>query len=328
VERIGVGNVGEIMGKYTYYGHDLSYFSRKLESALVFYGADFDRVQVSLGVPSEEARKRAGTHIIPVLETPEGWALWDTTPIMRMLDARFSAKMFASGELGVLIHIIENFLDEWLGRTMVHYRWNYTESAEFAAPLLAGGDAQIAKDIAAWGSKACRATGVEPPHQQGMAEVEYERILKAIDVQLQQTRYLMGDAPCAVDTVILGGLRAHTMVDPAPSRLVDKYPRIQKWAAIGDGADDWDGSGALNGDTGFARAMLEEMQTAFVPFALANRKALAAREKAFTATIYGEDVSFLTRPYPEVACQMVSDHIAKMGAQDYVKSLGLGALYL
>lgn len=318
------------MGKYTWYGHDLSYFSRKLESALIFYGADFDRVEVKLGIPTEEARKRAGTHVIPVLETPEGWALWDTTPIMRMLDGRFpDRRMFAESELGLLIHIIENFLDEWLGRTMVHYRWHYRECTDFAAPIMGAGNDQIAKGIQAWGLKACRATGVEPPHQQAMTEAEYERIVAEVDSQLQQTLYLMGDAPCAVDTVILGGLRAHTMVDPVPSRLVDKYPRVRDWAEIGTGgADAWDGSGSQDANTDFARFMLEEMQQAFVPFALANRAALVAGDKIFTAHIYDEDVTYLARPYPETACRMVSEHVAQLGAENYVRSLGLGALYL
>ena len=138
----------------------------------------------------------------------------------------------------------------------------------------------------------------------------------------------MGSAPCAVDTVILGGLRAHTMVDPVPSRLVDKFPCVQEWAAIGSGADAWDESGTQDGTTNFAKFMLKEMQQAFVPFALANRKALGAGEKVFTAKIYDEDVSYLARHYPEKACQMVSEHIVQLGAKDYVKSLGLEALYL
>lgn len=216
-----------------------------------------------------------------------------------MLDARFPARrMFAEDELGLLIHIIENFLDEWLGRTMVHYRWHYRECAEIAAPILADGDEQVAKGIAAWGLKACRATGMESAHQQAMVETEYERILVAVDTQLQQTRYLLGNAPCAVDAVILGGLRAHTMIDPVPSRLVDKYPRVREWAEIGTGgADGWDGSGALSSDTGFAKFMLKEMQQNFMPFALANRAALAAGDKIFTANIYDEDVTYLARTY-------------------------------
>ena len=317
------------MKNYVCYGHDLSYFTRKLEAALMFYRADFTRETVKLTSVEEPARKRAGTHVIPVLETPEGWALWDTTPIMRMLDGRFPARrMFPHGKSGLLVHIIENFLDEWLGRTMVHYRWHYPECAKIAATELASGNAEVATNIAAWGAKACRATGTELPHQREMAEAEYERILMAVDAQLQQTRYLMGDAPCAVDTVILGGLRAHTMVDPVPNRLVDIYPRVRDWATIGGGADAWDGVEALDGSTDFAKFMLEEMQKAFVPFALANRTALGVGEKVFTANIYDEDVSYLARPYPEQACQMVSEHIARLGADEYVRSLGLEKLYL
>lgn len=317
------------MKNYVCYGHDLSYFTRKLEAALVFYGADFTRETVSLTSVEETARKRAGTHIIPVLETPEGWALWDTTPMMRMLDGRFAARrMFPHGETGLLVHIIENFLDEWLGRTMVHYRWHYPECAKVAASALASGDAEIAANIATWGAKACRATGTELQHQRDMVEAEYERILVAVNTQLALTPYLLGDAPCAVDAVILGGLRAHTMVDPVPSRLVDKFPRVRAWAEIGGGADTWNGRGSVDGSTDFAKFMLEEMRGTFVPFALANRKALGAGEKVFTVNIYGENVTYLARPYPEAACQMVSGHIAQLGAEDYVRSLELGALYL
>ena len=90
-----------------------------------------------------------------------------------------------------------------------------------------------------------------------MAEAEYERILEAVDKQLTLTPYLLGDAPCAVDAVILGGLRGHTMVDPVPSRLVDNYPRVRDWAEIGTGkADSWDGSGSQDSNTGFTKFML------------------------------------------------------------------------
>lgn len=313
---------------YTWYGHDLSYFSRKLEAALIFYGLDFERAQVRLGEVEETARKRAGTHIIPVLQTPEGWALWDTTPIMFLLDGRAPGRrMFGSGEKGVLAHIVENFLDEWLGRTMVHYRWHYKESADFAAPLLAVGNAQAEAGIRGWGLKACRATGVEPAYQQEMAEMEYRRIIEAVEAQLTEARFLMGNAPSAVDAVILGGLWGHTLADPAPRRMVTAYPRVVKWAESSKRG--WDGSGTLTKTpTDFAKAMIAEMKTAFLPFALGNRAALAAGKKGFMANVYGEDVSYLARPYPERACQMVSDHIRRENAEDMVRALGLADLYL
>lgn len=316
---------------YTWYGHPFSYFSMKLDAALGFYGLPFNKVEVTLATELEPIRKRAGTHMIPVLETPEGWALWDTTPIMFMLDARVPNRaMFGNGLNGLLVHMIENFLDEWLGRTMVHYRWHYPESAEFAAPQLASGNKDVAKGIAAWGLKACRATGVDTPHQQKMAEAEYERILNTAELQLGQSRYLMGNAPCAVDAVILGGLRAHTMKDPAPARLVARFPRVVEWAK--SGANNWDGIGDLadiNAPTDFAITMLAEMANGFIPFILGNRAALEAGEKTFNARIYDEEVSFLTRPYPEKACQMVNNHIARLSENTapVISEYGLQQLY-
>ena len=319
---------------YTWYGHPFSYFSMKLDAALKFYALSYEKKEISLGTELEPIRKRAGTHMIPVLETPEGWALWDTTPIMFLLDSRHPDRpMFGPGLSGLMVHVIENFLDEWLGRTMVHYRWHYQDSTEFAAPRLASGDAEKAKGIATWGLRACRATGVGSEHQQEMAEVEYKRLLRAADTQLQETRYLMGDAPCAVDAVMLGGLRAHTMNDPAPSRLVRQFPHVVKWAE--GGADLWDGSGNLapaSTPTGFATAMLAEMRNGFIPFILGNRKALANRDKSFIARVYNEDVSYLTRPYPEAACQMVNKHIQRLQRGDEapltaISAWGLQALY-
>ncbi len=319
---------------YIWYGHPLSYFSMKLDAALRFYDLPYEKVEIGLGQVLEPVRKRAGTHLIPVLETPEGWALWDTTPILFLLDGRFPDRaMFGDGLNGLLVHVIENFLDEWLGRTMVHYRWHYEACANSAAMQMAAGNAEIAKGIAGWGAKACRATGVETAYQQDMCEAEYARILQACEQQLRQTRYLMGDAPSAVDAVMLGGLRAHTMNDPVPAQLVAGFPRVVDW--VENRADVRKGRDRLapvENPTGFARAMLDEMQRGFVPFALANRRALAAGEKVFTAEVLGQKASFLARPYPEEACQMVREHAQRLQAlgvdvQTALSAWGLQALY-
>jgi len=306
----------------------------KLEAALRFYGLPFERHEVSLGTSTEPVRQRAGTHLVPVLETPEGWALWDTTPIMFLLDGRYPERaMFGNDLDGLLVHVVENFLDEWFGRTMVHYRWHYPDCAGIAAALMTGGDADRAADIAAWGLKACRATGVESAHQQAMVEQEYKALLTATEAQLAQTPYLMGDRPSAVDTVVLGGLRAHTMADPVPRRQVAQFPRVVEWAD--GGADGWDGTGILapaTSPTEFARAMLDMMPKGFFPFILGNRTALVAAEKAFTACVYGEDVSYLARPYPEKACEMVNDHIRRLknngkSSDELIAAWGLADIY-
>lgn len=299
----------EMTRQYTIYGGELSYFSRKLEAAMIFYGADF--VFRDKGRDTSNIEMRSGTHQVPVLLTPENWMIGDTTPLMRMLDGRFPARsMFPPGPLGVLTQIVEEYFDEWIARTMVHYRWHYEESAQFASRRMTGGNAEAAARILNWGPRACRATGTESAHQQQEAEREYVRIVEAMDAQLQQTPYMLGHRPTAVDCILLGGLRAHTNMDPTPKAMLAAYPRVVAWAEAD--ADQWDGSGELAPfpeSTGFVNFVLNEMVQTYVPYVLGLAPALAAGAKAFHASIYGEDVSYLCRPYPEASRQMIRDVI-------------------
>lgn len=300
---------------YTVYGGELSLFTRKLEAAMVFYGAEF----VSVNKAASDAQlieARSGTHQVPVLLTPENWMIADTTPLLRMLDGRFPGReMFPPGGLGLLVHVLEEFFDEWVSRVMVHYRWHYAASAEFAARRMTGGDEQAMQRIMSWGPRACRATGTESPRQRQAVEAEYLGILRAAEDQLQRTAFLCGDRPTALDCIVLGGLRAHTNMDPDPKRVVAAFPTVVHWAE--HRADQWDGHGELavvSEPTPFACYVLEEMADTYGRFVLANRDAQTAGAKAFHVPIYDEDVSYLSRPYPEQSRLMVVDRRAALGA--------------
>jgi glutathione S-transferase len=293
------------------YGSHQSLFSKKLEAALIFYGTPYE-FRVKRGrADAAEIEQRAGTHQVPVLVTPENWALADTTPIIDVLDARQPRRrLVPEGPLGVLAHIVEEHLDEWVARTMVHYRWHYPRSAAFAAEAIAGGDPAVAKTIAGWGPRACRATGTETEFHQQMAEAEYLRLLQAADAQLAQTRYLLGDRPSAADCMVLGGFRAHTLHDPDPRAVVERFPRLVAWTKeCGRG---WDGEGGwapFPESTAFARHILGETARHYLPVQAANAAALAAGEKAYAVETYGLPASYLTRAYPERSREMVRERI-------------------
>lgn len=325
---------------YTLYGQKLSYFTRKLEAALIFYGAPF---QLERKGPDNRERieSRAAWHRIPVLATPENWMLGDTTPILALLDARFpQRRMFPEGPLGVLVHVVEEYFDEWIPRTAVHYRWQHEESTRFVVGAMIregnrdADDASVERlgsGIANWGRRACRATGVSSELQQRAAEEEYERLLRALDRQLEASAFALGDRPCAVDTVLLGGLRAHFLHDPTPRRVALRYPRIVEW--VEKGADGWDGGGELAPfpeSTAFARLVLEEARETYRPFALGNAAALERGDKAFVIPMYGEEVSYLARDYPEQSRLMIRDRLAhqldaadRRKALDWLDSVGL-----
>ena len=297
--------------QYVIYGGELSYFTRKLEAAMIFYGADFE-MRSKNPDNAQEIEFRSGTHQVPVLQTPENWMIGDTTPLLQLLDSRFPLrKMFPAGPLGILAQIVEEYFDEWVARTMVHYRWHYEESAVFASDKMAAGNKEAALRIRNWGPRACRATGTESEQQQQQAEAEYMRVMDAMNAQLQQTRYMLGDRPTAVDCILLGGLRAHTYMDPTPRRAIAKYERVIKWAE--ESADQWDGKGELADfphSTPFVEFVLSEMKETYVPYVMENANAIAAGAKAFHVEVYGEDVSYLSRPYPEKSRQMINARIS------------------
>ena len=298
---------------YTLFGGELSLFTRKLEAAMKFTGLPFDFV-VKNNANREHLELRSGTHQVPVLQTPENWVLADTTPIIDLLDARVGTRrLFPEGAMGVLVHVLEEHFDEWIARTMVHYRWHYPASAAFAASRMANGDESIARRMLDWGPRACRATGTDSLVQQRAAEAEYERMLVAAETQLTTTAFLLGDRPTALDCIVLGGLRAHTNMDPDPKRIVARFPTVLDWCERR--ADTWDGHGTLasiNDPTDFALHTLEEMSSTYVPYMQSMRSALAAGAKACQPEIYGETVSYLARAYPEKSRTMVSNRIARL----------------
>jgi len=302
---------------YTIFGGELSYFTRKLEAAMIFYGAEFEMKNKNEADPTN-IELRSGTHQVPVLQTPENWMLSDTTPIMHLLDARFPARaMFPAGPLGILVQVVEEYFDEWIARTMVHYRWHYSRSAEFASLKMANGNREAAERVRHWGPRACRATGTDSEIQQLAAEDEFKRILAAMEAQLGQTSYLLGDRPTAVDCVVLGSLWAHINMDPDPKKIMSAFPGVLSWCE--DQAKLWDGLGSLAPfpeSTPFARFILGEMPLTYQPYVLANKQAQQHQAKAFHADIYGEDVSYLSRPYPETSRQMIVAEISALKNQD------------
>jgi glutathione S-transferase len=298
--------------KYVLYGSPQSLFTRKLQAALEFYPLEFEfRRKRGSGV-EHKLELRSGTHQVPVLQTPEDWMIADTTPVIALLDARFPRyRLFPGGFDGFVVHLLEDIFDEWISRTMLHYRWRYPASAEIAADQLANGDPAVAAKIRSWGRRACRATGTETAKAGQDAEREYEFLLAAMESQLQATPYLLGSVPTALDCAVLGGLHAHILNDPDPAKLMRGYPRTNRWAMDNaQGATPYPEDETPQYDvTDFARQVLQRIAPQYRRFLLGNRNALSQDAKSFMATIYGDEISFLTREYPQTASQMLVDRM-------------------
>jgi glutathione S-transferase len=290
----------------------MSLFTRKMEAAFDFYGAPCRQVRKG-SRDGSELETRAGTHQIPLVRTPENWILADSTPTMLVLDARFPhRRMFPAGLTGLLVHVVEEILDEWVARVMVHYRWHYPENTRDV--LVSGFGVEVTLEeavkhpAAQWGPRACRATGTELVEHQQAAEAEYIGMLEMLEAQLGDTAHALGDRPCAVDCMLLGGLRAHTNRDPVPD--LSRFTRVLEWEARPGTA--WAGDGEfapLPDSTPFARWLLALGRDHYAPFLLANSAALAEGRKSFVVDTYGTPCSYLARVYPERSRRLIHERI-------------------
>lgn len=177
-----------------------------------------------------------------------------------------------------------------------------------------------------------------------MQEQELLRIFAAFEEHLAAgNKYVFGDAPTSVDCVMMGGLSAHFLHDPHPQALLAGLDRVAEWThtlmeqVIATGAAVSPAPISANGLSPFVNLLLKEMGGPFKSFVQGNGAALAKGEKAFVVEVYGEEVSYLCRPYAEKSRRMLIEKLKTHGAScsadekaEFAKILGgsnLGDLY-
>ncbi len=313
------------MADYVIYGYTLSYFTRKVEVAFELQGLSHIRRHKSL-FHKPWVERLGGTHQVPVVRAPGLKFMADSTLIIEATDAVApKRRLFPSGEAGILARLVEEWLDEWLSRSVIHYRWNYDECAAEAAKMLgqeilpgfpSALQDKVGRSIANWGKRAVRALAVDQPSRQRAAESVCERMFVALDAQLAKTAYAMGDRATVVDAVLLGALRAHLNFDPVPRRALQRHPRILEWLA-NPRPDVSDGElCTLEHPNGFARFVLDEMVGDYRGFILANAEALRAGQKAFVADLGDGSYSYLALPYPQKSRTMTSAKLFELAGDD------------
>lgn len=313
--------------RYTVYGGRHSFFTQKLTCAMNWYFGN----QTDFLPPraNPDAAKRAGTHQIPVLLTPENWCIADSTPILHLLDARMTqARFYPAGFTGAVVMLMEEYFDEWWGRQAIHSRWTDDANAEFAAAGIAndvlGPTApqplreQFGAQIKGWGRRALRALGMSSQTQQDAADAELVRVYRSLAEHLvSHGPFVLGSAPSAVDAVLMGGLRAHFLHDPYPTQLLATRLPTPLLAALREYMQRWDETVAASATHTplplagvselplFVRLVLTEMSGFFRNFVLENERALLAGKRAFKIPVYGEEVSYLCRPYVQKSREML-----------------------
>ncbi len=218
---------------YRFYASEVSYFSAKVRPALRYKRAPFVEILATLRAYREVIVPRTGMAMIPVVVTPEGETVQDSSDILDTIERRFPEPPLypATPVQRVVSYLVELYADEFLVLPALHYRWSFPESeakarADFAATT---GDTATANRFADMVKNAVGMIGVQAATIPAL-ETHTRDLLDLLSAQFAEQPYVLGARPSLADCALMGPLYAHLYMDAAPGRLLrERAPLVCHW---------------------------------------------------------------------------------------------------
>lgn len=292
---------------YRLFGNELSPYSVKVRSYLRYKHIPHEWVVRTPAVEEEFARY-AKLPLVPLLVTPDGRGLQDSTPIIEHLEALFPEPSIHPPDpaMAFLSALIEEYADEWGNKPMFHYRWFYPADQDSAGERLARSMMpDLAEDQLSNGVAMIKGRMIPRLSFVGSTaatkqpiEDSYRRQLAILDRHLATRTYLFGERPAFADFGLYAQLY-QLSTDPTPGALMRAgAAHVAKWIQemLGPRAEgDWEPWSALAPT--LMPLLRDEVGSVFLPWSAANAAALAAGQKEFTVDLGGTAFSQETQKY-------------------------------
>jgi glutathione S-transferase len=231
---------GPMSDSYTLYGAPMSMYTGKTRAYLRFKQIPFNEVFSSFRVYKKIIVPKTGVQFIPVVETPDGDFVQDTSVIMDVLENKFAQRSVvpSSPQQTLVSALFEMWADEWLLLPAMHYRWNhdnfpfiYEEFGKVVLPYMpAFIRAIVGKKVGAKFKGFVPMLGITPKTIPALEACYEQQVLPMLDAHFAKHDYLLGSRPCIGDFGLMGPLYAHLYRDPAPRKLMQKIaPNVVKW---------------------------------------------------------------------------------------------------
>jgi glutathione S-transferase len=306
------------MSVHRIFGSELSPYSVKVRSYFRYKKIPHEWVPRS-SANQEEFQRHAKLPLIPLVVTPEGQGLQDSTPILEHFEKLRPEPSIhpADPTLAFLSVLVEEYADEWGNKPMFHYRWTYEPDQQSAAERIARqmmpglDEAGIAGTIEAVKGRMVPRLKLVGSSAETRETIEgsYLRQLDILEKHLASRKYLFGARPALADFGLYAQLY-ECSTDPTPGAILRKRaPRVLAWIErmldprAEDGFESWD---ALRPT--LTPLLSDEIGAVFFPWTVANARAIAAGEKTFSLALSG-------KPYAQEAQKYHARSLAALRAR-------------
>jgi len=285
---------------YRIFGAEVSPYSVKVRSYFRYKGIPHEWI-VRGPASQAEFQKYAKLPLIPVVATPEGDGLQDSTPILEAIEQRFPEPSIhpADPALAFLSALVEEFGDEWGNKWMFHYRWAREADQQSAGERIAkvmmpsASGAELAAAVDNIVQRMVGRVWFVGSNEQTAPQIEesYREAVTVLDAHLDGRRYLFGSRPAFGDFGLWGQLY-NCLSDPTAGGILrQRAPNVVAWVErMLEPKREGDFEAWSSLEPTLLPFLERPVGSLFLPWSDANARALAEGSEEFEVELAG-------RPY-------------------------------
>lgn len=315
-------------------------YTRKMLGVMRFRNIPY-RLERSSRIPqgSEGAhRKERAEAKVPLLPTyyfkndkGEEIAVTDSSPLIRRFEKDYDGRSIIPSDpaLAFIDMLLEDYGDEWLTKSMFHYRWYYDADIKKAGDILPRwGGINAPEDQSRAIGDFIRERQISRLSYVGSNEVtkptieeSFKRFIKLLDAHLTDQPFLMGERPGSADFAVYGQLTCLALFDPTPQAIIlDLAPRVYAWVEVVEDLsgymvsdDDWLD---IDNPPQTLKAILAEVGRIYAPYLIGNAKAVMEKANKLEMVLDGRPWEQNPFTYQAKCLQWLREAYGALGDKD------------
>ena len=306
---------------YRLFGVELSPYSLKVRAYFRYKNIPHEWIARD-STNQEEFSRYAKLPLVPLVVTPDGKGMQDSTPILEHFEGLQPEPSIHPSDptLAFLSALIEEYGDEWGNKQMFHYRWTYApdqkSTAERIARLTRPGlsEAEYAAATEQIRTRMVPRLSFVGSSEQTREHIEssFDRLLSLLEPHLSQRMYLFGGRPTFGDFGLAAQLHQCSTDPSAGTMMRAVAPNVLSWAVQmldpkAEGTlETWDDLAPT------LKPVLQEIGQTFLPWTAANAQALAAGQETFSVMLRSTEYSQGTQKYHARSFRVLRERYAKV----------------